>query len=142
MCCLKTNTNSENQLENLFLFYLMLRPDLVPIRYQNILSVRKEGKAHICFPEPSSGSVVVCWCGVVSPAPVGQYFAWSQHTVLIVVLTYYHTITVIILIFTQNTTPSIVCHSNLSHFNRREQKSSNQQLSNDWHFFIGKEIGV
>ena len=70
---------------------------------------------------------------MVSPAlPIGQYFAWSQHAVsvyavLIVLLTYYHSnITAIILIFTQNTTPSIVIQ--IFHVSIAENR--NHQINN------------
>ena len=69
MCCLKTNTNSENQLENLFLFYLMLRPDLVPIRYQIgiIYSFcQEEREGPYLFPRAQQwiSSGVLVWCCV------------------------------------------------------------------------------
>ena len=92
-------------------------------------------EALICFPQPTSGSVVGCvsW-SVVSPAlPIGQYFAWSQHTVCMLywlccwhTITDHSNITPIILIFTQNTKRCIV----IQIFHISIEENRNHQINN------------
>ena len=75
----------------------------------------------------------VSW-SVVSPAlPIGQYFAWSQHTVCMLywlccwhTITDHSNITPIILIFTQNTKRSIV----IQIFHISIEENRNHQINN------------